>query len=238
MHRALSGLRRWPVVVGALLALGIVSVGSLAAVSGGSTISACVKKKGGAIRIVSARARCKRGERTLSWSAVGPTGRQGQRGFNGARGSTGARGPTGATGASGPAGSNGAANGFIDANPPGSGEYFHLSVSESPFVVATLNLPGGSYVVQGDVHIIGTVATGTRVTCSLDGGGATLDEGVIDVGTSVGQVEHGDLALGGGLTLTAAGPVFVSCKPVTGERAAAGAKIIATQVTTLTSTTG
>jgi len=227
-------------VVVALLALGVASVGSLAAVSGGSTVSACVKKKGGSIRIVSARARCRKGEKSLSWNAIGPAGRQGPRGFAGARGFVGARGPTGATGATGStgsAGSNGAANGFVDTNPPGSGEYFHLSVAETPFVVANLKLPAGSYVVQGNVHVK-TISAGTKVTCSLEGGEGTLDEGVIDVGAGAGQVEQGDLALGGGLTLTAPGSVFVSCKPVVGENSAAGAKIIATQVTTLTSTTG
>jgi hypothetical protein len=227
-------LRRWPIAVVALLALGIASVASVAAVSGSSTVSACVKKKGGSIRIVRASTRCRRSERGLSWNTIGPAGPRGLRGFTGARGPSGA---TGAAGAAGAAGSNAAVNGFVDANPPGSGGYLTLPTSGSPFVVASLKLAAGRYVVQGDVHVE-TISTGTKVTCSLNGNEETLDEGVIDVGTAAGQVQHGDLALGGGLTLTAPGMAFVSCSPVLGGNAAAGAKITAMQVTTLTSTTG
>jgi hypothetical protein len=232
MHGALAGLRRWPVAVVAPLALGVASVSALAAVGGGSTISSCVKKKGGSIRIVHTSTRCRRNESKLAWNAIGPVGPRGPRGL------TGARGTTGGTGSAGAAGVNGAANGFVDTNPPGKGEYFPLPTSGSPLVVATLKLGPGHYVVQGDVHLETVGATGTKVTCSLAGNEETLDEAVIDVGPNPGQVKHGDLALGGGLTLTAAGMAFVSCTPETGGNSAAGAKITATQVTNLTSTTG
>jgi hypothetical protein len=236
VHSALAGFRRWPIAVVALLALGVASVASLAAVSGGSTIAACVKKKGGSIRIVRGSTKCRRNERLLTWNTIGPAGPRGLRGFNGTRGPTGA---TGAAGAAGAAGSNAAVNGFVDANPAGSGSYFPLPTSASPLVIATLKLAAGHYLVQGDVHLEQTLAAGSKVTCSLDGNEETLDEGVIDVGsTAPGQVKHGDLALGGGLTLTAAGMAFISCTPETGGNAAAGAKITAAQVTTLTSTTG
>jgi hypothetical protein len=232
MHGALAGLRRWPVAVVALLALAVASVSALAAAGGGSTISSCVKKKGGSIRIVRASTRCRRNERKLAWNTIGPAGPRGLRGF------TGARGATGATGSAGAAGVNGAANGFVDENPPPVGERLALSVSEKPSVVATLKLPAGHYVVQGDVHLARAgVTEGTKVTCHLEGNGEVLDQGTIDV-TSLEGTSVGDLSLGGGLTLTAAGMAQVSCTPVLGERSNAGAKIIATQVTTLTSTTG
>jgi len=233
MRSALSNLRRWPVIAVALLALGIATAASLAAVGGSSTIYACVKRKGGAVRIVARTSRCKKSERKLSWNTTGPAG------ASGPRGRTGSRGPSGAAGASGSPGNNGAARGFVDANPPTSGEYVHLPGSGSPFVVATLNLPTGSYVIQGDIHLLSTVAAGTSVTCRLQAGGQTLDEDIIDVGTEkAGQIGHGDLALGGGLTIASAGAVVVSCTPVTGESAAAAAKITAVQVSALTSTTG
>jgi hypothetical protein len=50
------------------------------AASGGNTITACAKKKGGALRIAS---RCRRGERKLSWNKVGPRGLQGPGGLQG-----------------------------------------------------------------------------------------------------------------------------------------------------------
>jgi hypothetical protein len=229
MHGALAGLKRWPIAVVALLALGVASVGALAAAGGGSTISSCVKKKGGSIRIVRASTRCRRSEGKLAWNAIGPAGPRGLRGL------TGPRGPTGASGSAGAAGINGATNGFVDANPGGN---LPLSESGKPSVVATLKLPAGRYLVQGDVHVAGVSATATKVTCSLEGNGEALDRGVIDVGPATGPVEAGDLSLGGALTLTAAGGAFVSCTPETGGDAAAGARILATQVTTLTSTTG
>jgi hypothetical protein len=74
------------------------------------------------------------------------------------------------------------------------------------------------------------------VTCRLEGNEEALDQSVITVGPKEGQIEAGDVALGGGLTLTAAGMARVSCTPLVGERSNAGAKIMATQVTTLTST--
>jgi hypothetical protein len=235
MHGALAGLRRWPVAVVALLALAVASVSALAAAGDGSTISSCVKKKGGSIRIVRASTRCRRNERKLAWNTIGPAGPRGLRGFTGGRGATGA---TGSAGAAGAAGVNGAANGFVDTNPPPVGERLALSVSEKPSVVATLKLPAGHYVVQADVHVARAgVTEGTKVTCHLEGNGEVLDQSAIDV-TSVEGTSAGDLSLGGGLALTAAGMAQVSCTPVTGERANAGAKIIATQVTTVTSTTG
>lgn len=61
-------------------------------------VHACVKVRGkarGTVRLVSAAARCKRGERKAAWSAAGPTGAAGQAG---AKGDTGAPGPSGLPG--------------------------------------------------------------------------------------------------------------------------------------------
>jgi hypothetical protein len=223
----LRGPQPTPSMVVSLAALVLAASGGAyaAATSSSGTIVACVHHKGGGLYIAR---RCARHDKHLRWNAIGPQGATGR------RGATGSRGATGATGATGAAGSNGAAHGFIDANPAKSGEY--LVLSESPSVVARMSLPSGSYVVQGNVHVK-TISTGTPVTCGLKGGGQTLDEGAINVGEKP-SLEHGDLALGGGLTLTAPGEVFVSCAPEKVGLAAAGAKITATQVTTLTSTTG
>lgn len=72
------------------------------------TITACVARRGGAVRIVSPNARCGRHARKVTWSKQGPRGFAGARGATGARGARGSRGSTGArgaTGATGPAGS-------------------------------------------------------------------------------------------------------------------------------------
>ena len=84
-----------------LTAAGGLLLGALAAApqAEAQTIHACVKKNGGAVRIVGAKTKCKKGESKLSWGTTGPAGTTGLRGLLGAAGATGA---TGATGPMGP----------------------------------------------------------------------------------------------------------------------------------------
>lgn len=63
--------------------------------SAASTIYACQKKKGGTIRIVKSKTKCKSNEKKISWNVTGP---QGAAGANGANGSNGAAGANGAPG--------------------------------------------------------------------------------------------------------------------------------------------
>ena len=76
-----------------------------AAAGSGSTIHACYKKRGGALRVAG---RCKHGEKPLSWSQLGPIGAAGKKGATGPKGATGAQGPKGAEGKVGPKGEAGA----------------------------------------------------------------------------------------------------------------------------------
>jgi len=85
---------------GTLLLLGLAT----APWAGASTIYACVKKKGGAVHIVSRAARCNRREPKKSWDQKGPTGAKGAESVSGANGAGGLNGPGGVTGATGPAG--------------------------------------------------------------------------------------------------------------------------------------
>ncbi|MFA9272820.1 MAG: hypothetical protein ACEQSX_19140, partial [Baekduiaceae bacterium] len=95
------------------------------------TVTACVKKAGkakGQLRVVAAKATCRKSERKLAWTsasasslpttgaggtvgaagAAGPAGPTGATGPAGATGATGAKGATGSTGATGATGSTGA----------------------------------------------------------------------------------------------------------------------------------
>jgi hypothetical protein len=63
-----------------------------------AVIHACVKKSGGAVRIVSATAKCLSTETAMSWNVQGP---QGVAGAAGARGAIGLQGPAGAQGLKG-----------------------------------------------------------------------------------------------------------------------------------------
>lgn len=74
MARKLDHRRIGAVAAGAAVALAAVAAAAFAAESSSSsaTISACTKNNTGALRVVSARARCKRGERKLTWSSKLP----------------------------------------------------------------------------------------------------------------------------------------------------------------------
>ncbi len=85
-------------IAGAMLAALIVAPAAPAA-----TIKACQKKKGGALRIISGKQKCKsKTEKTLRWNTQGPAGTNGANGTNGTNGAGGAAGAPGATGPQGP----------------------------------------------------------------------------------------------------------------------------------------
>jgi len=87
------------------------------------TITACVTKSNGKVRIVKASKKCKRTEERVKWNqkgvagtngaqgvpgAPGAAGKNGVNGVNGTNGANGAQGPTGPTGATGSTGPTGA----------------------------------------------------------------------------------------------------------------------------------
>jgi len=55
----------------------------------GTTIKACAKKSGGAMRLIDVKKKCNKNERTLTWGAKGTTGAKGARGATGTKGSNG-----------------------------------------------------------------------------------------------------------------------------------------------------
>lgn len=60
-----------------------------------AVIHACLNKKTGAVRIVSAKAKCRKSERKFSWSQEGPSGKNGLNGNNGLNGTNGVNGTNG-----------------------------------------------------------------------------------------------------------------------------------------------
>lgn len=89
----------------AMLLVGLCSTSYAAApVSKDGTIHACYKVKGkpkGTLRVVGAKARCKRGERKVVWSAAGSSGAAGANGQGGANGASGGSGQSGSNGTNG-----------------------------------------------------------------------------------------------------------------------------------------
>jgi Collagen triple helix repeat (20 copies) len=93
-------------MVAAVSGLAVSGMAAIAAKKpAGGQITACYAKKSGALRVLKAGKRCKRGERKIAWTK---NGARGARGVRGARGSQGPEGGNGARGATGPAGVAGA----------------------------------------------------------------------------------------------------------------------------------
>lgn len=151
IHRRQLGLLA---VMGAsllLVALGTASRASAA------TIYACEKKKGGTIRIVSAKAKCnKKTETKISWNTQGPAGPAGKNGANGTNGGNGKD------------GTNGAVSGYSASKSESI--TITSATSSSPQTILSKSLPAGSYIVGGKVELVMT-ATGAKaygsITCTL-----------------------------------------------------------------------
>jgi hypothetical protein len=94
-----------------------------ASTSAATTIYACVSKKAGTMRIVSAKAKCKRAEHKLSWNISGPAG------------------APGATGSPGAAGTNGVGADYASS-------IFGPTELAGSEVVVTKTIPAGSYFVN------------------------------------------------------------------------------------------
>jgi hypothetical protein len=87
--KRLSAIRVTPAIATCIVGVLIGGGGYAIAAGGGGTVTACVHRASGALYI---KSKCQHGDRKISWSKVGPQGRDG------------ALGPRGATGATGPAG--------------------------------------------------------------------------------------------------------------------------------------
>jgi len=141
------------IVLGAsLLSIGVSN-------AAGTTIKACAKKSGGAMRLIDSNKKCNKNERTLTWGtqrvsgATVATGAAGVTGAQGAAGVTGAQGAAGVTGAQGAAGSNGT-NGAAGVSGVSYATYTTNNIGfmtdgPGPYTVSSLdNLAAGNYLVQ------------------------------------------------------------------------------------------
>jgi hypothetical protein len=111
------------IVLGAsLLSMGISN-------ASGTTIKACAKKSGGAMRLIDSNKNCKKSERTLTW---------------------GTQGSAGATGATGAAGSSGVSYATYTVDP-GIGPSV---ASPSPYTLASLTgLTSGNYLLNATMEV-------------------------------------------------------------------------------------
>jgi hypothetical protein len=203
-------------VVGAIVLLMPAAASAVAPVAGATTIHACVSKKSGAMRIVSAKAKCKRGEHKLSWGSTGPTG------------------PAGAAGATGAVGAPGANGVGVDFASENAGPV-SLAEGEKGAVVVAETIPAGSYFASAKTVIVATKGksgVSVGVVCELVDTTGTpaiveipdaLDESIWFQGLSQSGSEWEavtTLALQGQLTTTEATTVALVCLPAVGSKEA------------------
>jgi hypothetical protein len=144
---------------------------ALASQAGASTLYACVKKKSGTARFVSARTNCRRSERKISWNTQGVPGSNGAKGKNGKNGLVGKNGTNGKDGASGTNGKDGASAGLVAFTDIA----FELPLTKH--AVTTLgSIPPGSYILMASARFEDTNATeGVTVNCTFAGDEAAVE---------------------------------------------------------------
>jgi hypothetical protein len=128
-------------------------------------VHTCYRKSGGALRVVSAGARCTRHERALAFDQRGPVGGRGPRGTAGPQGPTGKTAVTGKTGAAGKTGATGKTGAGVtsaalaagNATCPSGGSSFS-SVSGTTYAC------NGSAAAFASVDATGTVAAHKNLT--------------------------------------------------------------------------
>jgi hypothetical protein len=140
-----------------------------------AVIHACVIKKTGLVRIVSASARCRRGESPMAWNA------QGARGAAGAAGAAGPQGPAGPAGAAGPKGDAGAQGAAGPAGPQG------------PAGPAGPSLPSLESLNGVGCHLAGAPGT---ATLTYDAGGVATLKCVPSGGGSSAEVRVNEFMTG------------------------------------------
>jgi hypothetical protein len=140
-----------------------------------AVIHACVIKKTGLVRIVSASARCRRGESPMAWNA------QGARGAAGAAGAAGPPGPAGPAGAAGPKGDAGAQGSAGPAGPQG------------PAGPAGPSLPSLESLNGVGCHLAGAPGT---ATLTYDAGGVATLKCVPSGGGSSAEIRVNEFMTG------------------------------------------
>ncbi len=204
---------------GALVGATVLLMLAAATAASATTIYACVSKKSGAMRIVSAKAKCRRGERKLSWSSTGPAG---------SGGAPGAAGPPGAAGAPG-ANGVGADYSSFSFGPSA------LAPSEAGDIVVLKTIPAGTYFVSGKADVAGTegkAAVFVVVICELVDSSSTPrlmePKEAIDIGEWVQQLSNSGtgwegattMEMQGQLTTTVPTVLALVCDPVEGSKEA------------------
>jgi hypothetical protein len=148
-------------VILAAVALGLAGWAYASIPGRGGRIDSCYRRVGGQLRVIdrATGARCRAGERPLSWN---------QRGRRGPAGAAGPAGPVGPTGPAGAAGSSSALSAHRSSGPSNapSGPGFTTIVTEQ--------VPAGFYVFIAKTVIITSTSTGSDCILTYDIGGGEV----------------------------------------------------------------
>ena len=210
MHRRIGHVSPAVVAAALLVLLAAVATGWAAGSAGGVAIHACAAKRGGALRLAS---RCRRTELPVRWNLAGPAGAPGRAGAAGAVGGTG---PAGAVGPS-------------DVYADGSAKTPLPEPSEATTVVASTNVPPGSYLLQGKATFVSneTKPVSSQVTCSLGPSPLSAIEWDIARGTVPLLNEATTVSLLAVQTFPAPQTVSLMCRLITGAGAIVDARVVA-----------
>jgi hypothetical protein len=212
-----------------VLVLGVGLAGGTAAATTKppASVKVCVNSKTVLSLIISGK--CAKGTHSLAIAVKGATGKTGQAGPAGAAGAPGSNGTNGTNGLRGPSDLY-----FVD-HPYDPSTVVPLAAFSSPFdvmptTVATVNVPAGTYSVNGVLHI-GGGTTGQSVQCKIHAQvGAT---------TTLGNEDFQDvtasnvlLSVAGVVSLSAPGSISIRCGATTTLMAADNWTLQALQVET------
>jgi hypothetical protein len=162
-------LRRWrsrPRLAGLLVlvavALGLAGWAYASIPARGGRIDSCYLRVGGQLRVIdrAAGARCRAGERPLSWN---------QRGRRGPAGPAGPTGPVGPTGPAGAAGSSSALSAHRGSGPS------NAPAGPGFTTIVTQQVPAGFYVFIAKTVIITSTSTGSDCILTYDIGGGEVE---------------------------------------------------------------
>jgi len=147
-----------------------------------ATIYACQKKKGGAIRIVGPKVKCKKKtEKTLKWNSSGTAGKNGKNGTNGSNGANGQNGANGTNGTNGAPGQPQKSL-FFDVASDNGGFLSNIFTNVITVGDVSVRMACGNFIA----NILGIEATGPAGTRSQTGLVATRTD---DTATQAQQTQ-------------------------------------------------
>jgi hypothetical protein len=165
-----------------------------------SSIHACYSKSGGRLRIAK---HCRHNEKSLSWNKAGEAGK------------------TGPAGAPGAAGAIGPSDVFADGTA-----FAALTASFQTF--GTINVPPGSYLVEGKAIFFSTAA-GSEAECILGPLGAPQDAANV----TAGNANANTMSMSFVATYAATQELLLRCRFLSGSGNIDDAKIVAIKTQTL-----